>query len=470
MVNQPPVRRDLTRREFIGATAAAGAGLVLATGAKVFGQTPATGSPNGKLNVALIGFGAQGRVLLESLLKIQTIQLVAICDIWEYARTYGQRYLKKLDVNVNAYENFEDLLAKEKDLQAVVVAVPDFWHAPVTNTCLKAGLHVYCEKMMSNTIDGARSMVKTMRETGKLLQIGHQRRSNPRYLFALNRLVKDAKICGRLTAAQAQWNRAVTEDFGWPKHSDLKPEQLAKYGYTDMHQFRNWRWFKGLGGGPLSDLGAHQIDIFNWWLGCTPKSVMASGGLDYYKNHEWYDNAMVIYEFSLPVPGGAAGEVYTARAFYQVQTTTSAGGGYFEYFMGDEGSIKMSENPALSAIYQEARAPQARAEKGETPWNDLIQKNYIRAKAVPSVPSDTAKVDVRETAQLAEFEIPVSFNKPPHMPHLENFFNTILGKAKALNCPGDEAFSSEYVIHKANEAIPAQKMLVIGPGETEAIT
>jgi predicted dehydrogenase len=441
------VTPPITRRGFIGATAAAGAGLVLASGTKVFGQAKA---PGGKLNIALIGFGAQGRVLLESLLKIDSVHLVAIVDVWEYARTYGERYLDKMGVKVNAYENYEDLLANEKDLQAVVVAVPDFWHAPITNACLKAGLHVYCEKMMSNTIDGARSMVQTMRETGKLLQIGHQRRSNPRYLFALNRLVRDAKICGRLTAAQAQWNRAVTDDFGWPKKALIPPEQLAKYGYRDMHQFRNWRWFKGLGGGPLSDLGAHQIDIFNWWFGMTPKSVMASGGVDYYTTHEWYDNAMVIYEF--PLPQGVA------RAFYQVQTTTSAGGGYFEMFMGDEGALKMSENPALGAIYREARAPS---------WDDLIQKNYIRAKAAPAVPTDTAKVDVRETAQLAEYEIPVSFSKPPHMPHLENFFNAINGKAK-LNCPADEAFRSEYVIHKANEAIGAQKRIEITPQEVEA--
>jgi predicted dehydrogenase len=446
------VKPPISRREFIGTTAAAGAGLVLASGVKALGQASAgpAPSPSSKLRVALIGFGAEGRVLLESLLKIQTIQLVAICDIWDYARTYGERYLKALGVKVNAYENYEDLLSKEKDLQAVVVATPDFWHAPITNTCLKAGLHVYCEKMMSNTIDGARSMVATMRETGKLLQIGHQRRSNPRYIFALNRLVHEARICGRITAAQAQWNRAVTDDFGWPKHSAMTPEKLKQYGYTDMHQFRNWRWFKGLGGGPLSDLGAHQIDIFNWWLGCKAESVMASGGVDYYKNHEWYDNAMVIYEF--PMPEGVT------RAFYQVQTTTSAGGGYFEYFMGDEGSIKMSENPALSAIYREARAPS---------WDSLISKNYIRAKAVPTAPTDVAKVDVRETAQLAEFEIPVSFNKPPHMPHLENFFNAVLGKAK-LNCPGDEAFASEYIIHKANEAIPAQKRLALTPEESVA--
>ena len=443
MVNQP-----INRREFISTSAAAGAGLMLASGAKVFGQTK---SPDGKLNVAVIGYGAQGRVLVESLLKIDGIQIVAVCDIWQYTRTYAEKYLKKLGVEVRTYENFEDLLAGEKDLQAAVVATPDFWHAPITNTCLKAGLNVYCEKMMSNTIEAARSMVQTMRETGKLLQIGHQRRSNPRYIFALNRLVRDAKLCGRLTAAQAQWNRAVTEDFGWPKHSDMTADQLAKYGYKDMHQFRNWRWFKGLGGGPLSDLGAHQIDIFNWWLGVAPKSVVASGGIDYYTNHEWYDNAMVIYEF--PLAEGVA------RAFYQVQTTTSAGGGYFENFMGDEGSIKMSENPILSAIYREARAPS---------WDGLIQKNYLRAKTGGTSPApDAAKVDVRETAQLAEYEMTVSFNKPPHMPHLENFFNAIRGTAK-LNCPADEAFRSEYVIHKANEAVAAQKRIEITPQEVEA--
>jgi hypothetical protein len=76
-------------------------------------------------------------------------------------------------------------------------------------------------------------------------------------------------------------------------------------------------------------------------------------------------------------------------------------------------------------------------------------------------------VDVRETAQLAEYEIPVTFSKAIHQPHLENFFNAMRGKAR-LNCPADEAFSSEYVIHKANEAIAAQKTITITPQETKA--
>jgi len=448
------VAQHLSRRKFLGASAVAGAGLVLASGARAFGQAqakPASGkSPNSQINIALIGMGAEGRVLLESLLKIQGIQLVAIVDIWDYARTYADKQLKALGVTVRAYENYEDLLAHEKDLQAVVVATPDFWHAPITNACLKAGLHVYCEKMMSNTIEGARSMVQTMRETGKLLQIGHQRRSNPRYIFALNRLVNDAKICGRITAAQAQWNRSASDDLGWPKKAVISPETLAKYGYKDMHQFRNWRWFKGLGGGPLSDLGAHQIDIFNWWLGKSAVSVMASGGVDYYSNHEWYDNAMVIYEY--PMPEGVV------RAFYQVQTTTGAGGGYYEAFMGDKGAIKMSEDPSITTVAREASAP---------PWDDLVAKNYLRVGKAPAAAGDGEKVDVRESAQLAQYEIPVVFSKAIHQPHLENFFNAVRGTAK-LNCPADEAFRSEYVIHKANEAIPLQRRIAITPEETEA--
>ncbi|HEX4350266.1 MAG TPA: Gfo/Idh/MocA family oxidoreductase [Verrucomicrobiae bacterium] len=445
----------ITRRDFIGTTAAAGAGLLLTSCSDETAPAPvAKKSGLNAINVGLVGYGMEGAVLSESLMNIMNtgdIKVMAVCDIWDYARKKGKNTYKANGFEVNDYENYEDMLSKEKDLQAVIVAVPDFWHAPVTNACLKAGLHVYCEKMMSNTLDGARSMVKTMRETGKLLQIGHQRRSNPRYLFTLNRLLHQANFCGRLTAAQAQWNRAVAEDFGWPKHSEMSADRLTQYGYKDMHQFRNWRWFKGLGGGPLSDLGAHQIDIFNWWLGVTARSVIASGGLDYYKNHEWYDNAMVVYEF--PLAEGVA------RAFYQVQTTTSAGGGYFEMFMGDDGTIKMSEDPALCAIYREARAT-------AVSWDDLVAKNYVRVKEAPA--TDSAKVDVRETAQLLQYEIPVFFSKPPHQPHLENFFSAVRGTAK-LNCPADEAFRSEYIIHKANEAIAAEKRITITPEETEVV-
>ena len=429
-----PLDKEIDRRGFLKSGLIAGGGILLSAPGISLGQTSKLTS----INVALVGLGSQGRILLDSLLNIPGLNFRAVCDIWDYSRTYGQRKLQKAGFEVNTYADIEDMLEKEKDLDCAVIATPDFWHAPHTNLCLKAGLNVYCEKMMSNTVEGARSMVRTMRETGKLLQIGHQRRSNPRYIHSLNRLIKQAKLPGRLTNANAQWNRAVTPDLGWPKKYAIAPDILAKYGFKDMHQFRNWRWFKDLSGGPISDLGAHQIDIFNWFFECHPKSVMASGGVDYYTNHEWYDNVMVIYEYD-----AAAGPV---RAFYQVLTTTSAGGGYYEQFMGDEGSLKISENPSLTKVYREDRAK---------PWDEFVQRNYIRQTAA-AAPKAADKVDVRETAPLVAYDIPIVLNKPIHQVHLENFFYAVKGEAE-LNCDGAHAFESEAAIFAVNPAVEARR-------------
>ncbi|WP_221032546.1 Gfo/Idh/MocA family oxidoreductase [Actomonas aquatica] len=433
-----------SRRGFLKTGLAAG-GMVLAAPAVLRGQPSANA-----INIALVGVGSQGRVLLDSMLNIPELNFVAVCDIWELSQRYGVNRLKKAGFNPNGYTDIEDMLAKEQNLDAVIIATPDFWHAPHTNMCLKAGLHVYCEKMMAHTVESARSMVQTMRETGKLLQIGHQRRSNPRYLHALHNIIEKAKIPGRITNINGQWNRAVSEDLGWPKRYEIPADTLQRYGFKDMHQFRNWRWFKDLSGGPISDLGAHQIDIFNWFLGTGPKSVMASGGADYYDTHEWYDNVMAIFEYDT-----AQGPV---RAFYQVLTTTSAGGGYFEQFMGDEGSVKISENPNLTKVYREDRAPD---------WEKWIELNYLRRSAGAPAPKEAATVDVRETAPLVAYDLPVVLDKPLHQPHLENFFAAVRGQAK-LNCDAAHAFESEAAIFKVNPAVAARKALDFTPEDFKA--
>src|ERR1035437_9305314 len=116
MVTQP-----ITRREFIGASAAAGAGLLLTSCSPDSGQKAATNKTStlNKINLALIGCGAQGQVLLDSLLVIEGIRLAAIVGIWGYNRQTNIRRPKRQGVEVNGYENYEDLLAHEKDLQAV---------------------------------------------------------------------------------------------------------------------------------------------------------------------------------------------------------------------------------------------------------------------------------------------------------------------------------------------------------------
>ena len=415
------------------------------------------------INVALIGCGEQGRILTNAALKIPGLRFKAVCDIWGYNRTYAERLLKKFGHEAQPFEDYREMLSSIKDLDAVIVATPDFKHAEHTNAALKAGKHVYCEKLMSNTVEGARSMVVTARETKRLLQIGHQRRSNPRYQHARDKVVREGRLLGRITNISGQWHRAVTDDFGFPNGQGIPEKKLNEFGFANMHEFRNWRWFKRYAGGPISDLGAHQIDVYNWMLGSNPRLCIASGGVDYYKTHEWYDNALAIFEF--PTKEGVV------RATYQVLTTTSAGGGYHEYFMGDEGSLKLSENPKFTKLYREARAPE---------WDQYVAKGYITSPLSgegapapvkpwekPGVkklggPSKGATVDVRETAQLSAWDMPVTLDKAIHQPHLENFFDAIR-KGTPLNCPANEAFATAVTVLKVNEAIAARKALTFAP-------
>jgi predicted dehydrogenase len=403
------------------------------------------GSPiqSGKLseiNVALIGVGAQGEVLLNAMLKIPDLKFRAVCDIWtEYNLKKAVNLLGKYNQPVNAYEDYRDMLEKEKDLDAVIIATPDFWHSQHSVDCLKAGLNVYCEKEMSNTLEGAQRMVLTARETGKLLQIGHQRRSHPRYLHCYEKLIKEAQLLGRIVTVNGQWNRAVQEDLGWPSRYTIPEARLKKYGFKSMEQFRNWRWYKALGGGPIVDLGSHQIDIYNWFLESRPKTVIASGGIDYYSktSHEWYDTVMAIFEYET--------RQGTVRAYYQTQTTNNSQG-YFENFMGDQGTLVLSESEAgySGSVYRQATAPA---------WDEWVRRGDISApKILTPRPEIETILDVRETISPDEHKIPIEFYDPYHKPHLENFFNAVRGTTK-LNCPPETGYETAVSVLKVNKAV-----------------
>jgi len=406
------------------------------------------------LNVALIGAGAQGEVLMNAMLKIPNIRFRAVCDIWtEYSLKKAVGLLKKYKFDVNGYEDYRDLLDKEQDLDAVIIATPDFWHAQHAVDCLQAGLDVYCEKEMSNTLDEAKRMVLAARETGKLLQIGHQRRSHPRYIHCYEKILREAKMIGRIVTVNGQWNRAPQPELGWSKRYTISEAKLNKYGFKSMEQFRNWRWYKGLGGGPIVDLGSHQIDIYNWFLEARPKAVIASGGTDYYPKatHEWYDTAMVIFEYET--------KAGMTRAYYQTQTTNGSQG-YYENFMGDQGTLVISESEAgyPGSIYRQPQAP---------PWDEWVRKGYVSAPEIQLLKPETeAVLDVRETISPDEHKVPIEMHDPYHMPHLENFFNAVRG-TEELNCPAEVGYETAVTVLKVNQAIEEGKRLYFSPSEFE---
>ena len=430
----------MNRRDFLHSTAAAGMGLMLSKSA--FGQSEQNKKQD--INIALIGAGTQGEVLLNTFVKMGSksgLHVKALCDIWE------QLNLKRISGVLNkfghepaTYTDYQEMLSKESDLDAVIIATPDFCHAQQTIASLKAGLNVYCETPMSNKIEDARKMVQTAKETGKLLQIGHQRRSNPRYLHCYENLMHGAKLLGKVTAANAQWNQPVQTDRGWPEKRKLDEDTLKRYGYESMHQFKNWMWYKGLGTGPAVDFGVHQVDVLNWFLGTAPKTITATGGTYYYdkKTHQWYDTVMAILEY----------ETNKGPVSAQFQSITTNGyGGHFEVFMGDEGSLELSESPARGGVY---RSPQIRD------WDKWVRLGFLEREATQKVDEESEEeetvVNVMESKPPAKYDIPVELKDPLHKAHLDNFFDALRGTAN-LNCPAETAYAGTVTALKINEAI-----------------
>jgi predicted dehydrogenase len=446
----------LKRREFLKTTAAAAA--ILPT-FNVLAQKKAEtiGPDDDQVNVAVIGYGAEGQILTDAAIKIPGVRFTAVCDIWAFHRQKARGVLKALGHEVNVYEDYREMLEKEdKNIDCVVIATPDWMHAEHTCACLRAGKHVYCEKEMSNRLEKAKQMVLAQRETGKILQIGHQRRSNPRYMHALNRVIREAKMLGRVTHAYGQWNRSVAPFLTVRERLNIPTEALQKYGYENMEQFLNWRWFDKYGGGPMVDLGSHQIDLFFWVWDCVPISVTAIGGNDYY-DRQMNDNVMAMYEFKTK-------EGKINRAYYQVLTTSSRGG-FYEQFMGENGSLTISEIAARgNTVQREVRG----GGPEESEWVEFAKQGLVvqPKKAVTREVSSNVAIDARVTAAADGWPLPVDLLKPAHMPHLENFFLAVRrNKPELLNCPADLAYESAVAVLAANKSVAERKTITFKPEE-----
>jgi len=434
-----------TRRDFLAA-AATGAGMLLS--ATATGQAAPPPQPSSApscaetvhsaddLRIAILGAGAQGLVLFDSLMRISNIRVVAVCDIWEYSQKRMSTRLVKFGHPNTVYTDYQELLEKEKDLDAVIVATPDFLHAEHAIACLNAGRHVYCEAPMTHTLAGAKRLLRAARNSQRLLQIGHQRRSNPRYIHALNNLVHGKELLGRLTAAHCQWNRRFVDDLGWPKKYEIAPDILRKHGYDTMQQFRNWRNYRAYSGGPAFLRGSHQFDILNWAFGARTRSVYANASANVATDHEWCENLACIMQYD---------SFHGACTVNGQYSDTCAQGGFFESISGAEASLLISEIPARgNCVFLENRG-----RNWEFVFNDkLLRPEKPEQVYVSVTPSGFPSEDVRM--------LPVMLDGPVHQPHLQNFFDAIRGHA-TLNCPPETGYQAVAVADLVNQSIKKRR-------------
>ena len=433
----------MQRRDFLTNSLAAGAGTLL-SGASATGE-----AADDALDVALIGAGIQGRVLAHCLLAIGGVRIRAVCDVWSYRRTAALHYLQSYGQEADGYEDYREMLQKVKGLRAAVVASPDFVHAEQTVACLDAGLHVYCEAPMAPALAQAQAMAGAARRSGRLLQVGYQRRSCPRYRHIAENLLGQAGLIADITAAHTQWNQSELWELGWPRRHAIPEADLERYGYAGMREFRNWRWFRRCSAGPFAGAAVHQVDVLNRMLGVAPRAVLAAGGADYYEDRECHDHITAIYEY----PVGER----TIRATCQVHTTTRGTAGSHELLVGTDGSIRMSDRARWVKVFREPTAEK---------WDEWIRKGYLKKTAgkpaaveEPSGTSDSKPV--QETGEVEEYEMTAAPDKPSFQYHLENFLGAIRGKG-ALNCPPEVALPAEAAVLRAIDAVAAERRLAIG--------
>ncbi len=238
-------------------------------------------SPLNKLNVGVIGTGDRGQGLMRILNKIDSMELVAFCDILKFRIDQASAIAPK----ATQYNNHLKLLS-HKDLDAVIISTPFNTHATIASDAVDASVHIYCEKtMVKGDKDTLELVRKVEKKYNKVFQIGHQYHSSRLYSHLVE-MIQAGEI-GIVSSIQAQWNR----NGNWRRPvPDPKFERQI-----------NWRMYREYSYGLTAELSSHQIDFCNWLLGSNPEKVAGFGGIDYWKDgRETYDNTHLVYTY----PGG----------------------------------------------------------------------------------------------------------------------------------------------------------------------
>jgi predicted dehydrogenase len=318
----------MTRREVLKAAV-----VTAASRSRVLGA-------NDRIHLGLIGAGGRGRSVMGQFLKNAGVQVDAVCDV------YGARTEQAL-ARVPGAAPFTDhrKLLEAKDLDVVLIATPDHWHATITIEALAAGKDVYVEKPLTRLREEGPEIVRAARAANRICQVGMQQRSGTIYLEPKQRFV-DSGMLGRITHARCVWHSGPPRPAGAGERAvplAVQPANLDWNRYLGPVRWREWnspqyfnfRAFLDFGGGKMTDFGAHWIDVVHMYTGQDgPLSAVAAGGIyyQYDDGRDAPDNITAVFEY----PGGLT---VTFESL-----TVANGGEYGIEFLGDKGRLFVNRN------------------------------------------------------------------------------------------------------------------------------
>jgi len=281
--------KSFSRREFLGTTGKASAATAL-FGVGAQAAQPASASESkqvpasDKVRIGLIGHGGMGSANLADFLRLPTVDIAAIAEVDEARLASGLKTV--MDARSKAPAVFRDFrkLLERKDVDAVVVATPDHWHALATIFACQSGKDVYVEKPMATTIAEGRAMVAAARRFNRVVQVGTQQRSSGFFQDAVA-FVKSG-VLGRIRMVRAWAYLDWKGDIGNPPDEPPPPTvdfdmwlgPAPARSFNKMRFHHNFRWFWDYSGGLMTDWGAHMIDVVMWAMDEAPSGAASIGG------------------------------------------------------------------------------------------------------------------------------------------------------------------------------------------------
>src|SRR5450759_1028163 len=339
-------RRAFIKKAMTGAAAVSVGGILPGFSAKSYGSILGA---NDRINIAMMGVNSRGMALANTFAKQENVEIIYVCDVDSRAEAVCSGSIEKLqNKRPTAMPDFRKAL-ESKNLDVIVIAVPDHWHAPAAILASKAGKHVYLEKPCSHNPNEGEILVAAAAKYKNIIQMGNQRRSFPNIIAGIAEL--KAGVIGRPYFAKT-WYTNNRPSIGRGKEVpvpswldyELWQGPAPRKPYKDNLIHYNWHWFWNWGTGEALNNGTHFVDLARWGLGVDyPVRVCSSGGRYRYQDDwETPDTQVITMEFNNNTSMTWEGLSCNGRPI--------EGSGVGVIFSGDNGSLRIDGGDAYSVF------------------------------------------------------------------------------------------------------------------------
>ncbi|MCY7353291.1 MAG: Gfo/Idh/MocA family oxidoreductase [Cytophagaceae bacterium] len=380
---------------------------------------------NDQVNIALIGAGIIGHYDTSTALKVPGTQLVAVCDLYDGRLTRAKEVWGD---QLFTTRDYREILAR-KDVDAVLICVPDHWHDHISIAALNAGKHVYCEKPMVHRIAEGQAVIEAQKRAGKVFQVGSQRASSAGILAA-KKYYEDGAI-GELTFVEAYTDRSnAMGAWQYSIPPDASPQTVdwdrfqgdAPKHPFDATRFFRWRNYKDYGTGVAGDLFVHLLTGLHVITGSLgPQRIFSLADLNYWKDgRDAYDLVTGILDY--PQTDKHPSFQFVTR----VNLSDGSGGGQATKLVGTEGVIELGWNDFTLKRFKRPIAPGYGGYDSYNSFPKAIQEQFAKeyeARYAPETRKGTKEPDV-------VFKAPEGYDD--RLDHLTVFFNAIRENNPAL--------------------------------------